>query len=109
MNVLPCERRGGRVASWASRRDQRRGPRLRRANGKLELGVRPEFVRFADRGIPVDVVKVADAGRFRIVETSHGEHRIKLLVPEGQPMPIGVRACPVRSGAHAGLCATAGW
>ena len=70
MNVLPCEVEGrhgdlrrppGRHASM---------PRAYRGNGKtLELGVRPEFVSFAAEGIPVDVVKVLDAGRYRIVET----------------------------------------
>ena len=59
------------------------------ANGKLELGVRPEFIKFEPSGIPVDVVKAADVGRFRIVETRHREHRIRLLLPEGQPMPSG--------------------
>ena len=38
---------------------------------------------FTATGLPVDVIKVADAGRFRIVETKHARHTIKLLVPEG--------------------------
>jgi glycerol transport system ATP-binding protein len=59
------------------------------AGKKLELGVRPEFVSFANKGIPVDVVKVADAGRFRIVETRAGKSSIKLLVPEGNAIPEG--------------------
>jgi hypothetical protein len=32
---------------------------------------------------------VADAGRFRIVETRAQAHRIRLLVPEGDPIPSG--------------------
>ena len=51
--------------------------------------MRPEFIRFEQTGIPVDIVKAADVGRFRIVEAHHREHRIKLLVPEGQPVPSG--------------------
>jgi glycerol transport system ATP-binding protein len=59
-----------------------------RGNGKqLELGVRPEFVRFAPQGIPVEIVKIADAGRYRIVETRHEDGTIKLLVPEGADIP----------------------
>ncbi len=49
--------------------------------------MRPEFVSLADDGIPVDIVKVADAGRYRIVETRHAGHSIKLLVPEGDAGP----------------------
>jgi glycerol transport system ATP-binding protein len=63
--------------------------RAYRGNGKqLELGVRPEFVRFALEGIPVQIVKVADAGRYRIVETRHADGIIKLLVPEGDAIPV---------------------
>jgi glycerol transport system ATP-binding protein len=61
-----------------------------RGNGKmLELGVRPEFINFAASGIGVDVVKVVDVGRYRIVETARNDNRIKVLVPEGRPIPDG--------------------
>ena len=38
-------------------------------------------------GIPVQVVKVADAGRYRIVDTRHGDTVIRLLVAEGEAVP----------------------
>jgi glycerol transport system ATP-binding protein len=57
--------------------------------GKLEIGIRPEFVGFAAAGIPVDVVKVADAGRYRIVDTRHACGAIKMLVPEDTAVPEG--------------------
>ena len=66
----------------------------------LELGVRPEFVTFAADGIPVEVVKVLDAGRYRIVETRQQAGTIKMLVPEGEPIPTGaarVRFDPAHS------------
>ena len=53
----------------------------------LEIGVRPEFVKFAAKGVPVQVVKVSDAGRFQIVETRHEDNVIRVLVPEGKPIP----------------------
>ena len=58
-------------------------------DGKLEIGVRPEFVSFAKKGLDAEVTKVSDAGRFRIVETRSGGSSIKLLVPEGQGIPEG--------------------
>ncbi|MBS8260848.1 ABC transporter ATP-binding protein [Roseibium polysiphoniae] len=88
MNVMPCEVRGGKafyqdteISSWnaASCTD---------ASG-LELGVRPEFVEFGPTGVPVEVAKVSDAGRFRIVDTRKGDQSIKLLVPEGGEIPEG--------------------
>ncbi len=54
---------------------------------RLEIGVRPEFVSFADDGIPVEIVRLSDAGRYQIVDVRHGEHVIKLLAPEGAVLP----------------------
>jgi len=59
------------------------------SDGKLELVLPPEFIRVGTAGIPVELVEDVDGGRFRIVETQHRDHRIKLLVPEGQPVPSG--------------------
>ncbi len=87
MNVLPCAVDNG-TAVFAGQRIETVNAKAYRGNGKqLELGVRPEFVRFAPSGIPVRIVKVADAGRYRIVETRHENGTIKLLVPEGAAIP----------------------
>ena len=90
MNVLPCEVKGGK-ATFAGLVIATVNAKSYRGSGqKLELGIRPEFVNFAKKGIPVDVVKVADAGRFRIVETrAANSSSIKLLVPEGESVPEG--------------------
>jgi glycerol transport system ATP-binding protein len=56
---------------------------------KLELGVRPEFVRFAKKGLPADVVKVSDIGRYRVVETRVGATPVKLVVGEDTEVPTG--------------------
>jgi glycerol transport system ATP-binding protein len=34
-------------------------------------------------------VRVSDAGRHRIVETRFGDKPVKLLVPDGAPIPAG--------------------
>lgn len=84
MNVLPCEIDNG-GPRFAGHLIETANP-VRPAPGyhRLEIGVRPEFVRFSDRGIPVKIVQVNDAGRYRIVDTRHGDVRIKLLIPEGE-------------------------
>jgi glycerol transport system ATP-binding protein len=89
MNVLPCAVTGGRIEVMGQPVEIAGDLRVPDGKGKLELGVRPEFTRFDSSGIPVEIVKAADVGRFRIVETRHRDDRIKLLVPEGQPMPSG--------------------
>ncbi len=89
MNILPCEITGGR-ALFGGAEVEAANAGLWRGNGaSLEIGVRPEFVAFAASGIPVEVVKVLDAGRQRIVETRHAGCVIRLLVPENQPVPQG--------------------
>jgi glycerol transport system ATP-binding protein len=89
MNVMSCEVIGGK-AKFAGLDIATANAKSYKGSGqKLELGVRPEFVTFTKKGIPVDIVKVADAGRFRVVETHAAGARIKLLVPEGQQIPEG--------------------
>ena len=88
MNVLPCEVKGGKAIFGGETIAVGNGAEAT-GKGKTEIGVRPEFVSFANAGIPADIVRVSDAGRFRIVEArSHG-HSIKLLVKEGDAVPEG--------------------
>jgi glycerol transport system ATP-binding protein len=87
MNVLPCEIEAG-VARFA-------GVPVTTANraggvtngARTEIGVRPEFVHFAASGIPVHVVRVADAGRHQIVETRHADAVIRVLLKEHETVP----------------------
>jgi glycerol transport system ATP-binding protein len=89
MNVLPCEVSNG-SAVFAGQALGSTNAGLYRGNGAgLELGVRPEFVRFAPSGIAVEIVKCQDAGRHRIVEVRHGAHLVRLLVAEGEAIPAG--------------------
>jgi len=89
MNVLPCEMDGG-VARFAGQPIQAVNAADVRPSGKrLELGVRPEFVSISAEGVPADIVRVLDAGRYRIVETRAGDSTIKLLAPEDEALPEG--------------------
>jgi glycerol transport system ATP-binding protein len=54
--------------------------------------VRPEFVLLAEQGIPVNIVKVSDAGRYRILEARCEESRIRLLLDDGAALPAS-NAC----------------
>jgi len=91
MNLLPCEVDDAGVARYAGVAVATASQGLASARGRrLELGVRPEFVRFAAEGIAVDVTRVSDVGRHRIVDTrvrGDGAELVKLLVAEGEPIP----------------------
>ncbi|MFN4140546.1 ABC transporter ATP-binding protein [Aestuariivirga sp.] len=88
MNVIPCEVKGGKAVFGGEAVDVGNGEAAT-GRGRTELGVRPEFVSIASSGIAAEVVRVSDAGRYRIVETrSHG-HLVKLLLKEGETVPEG--------------------
>lgn len=57
------------------------------ANQTLEIGVRPEFVEFQADGLPVQIDRVVDVGRHRIVDVSAEQGSFKMLVPEGSAIP----------------------
>jgi glycerol transport system ATP-binding protein len=90
MNVLPCELNGD-SALLAGTKVRVDNPPSGPLDGKrIEIGVRPEFVKLAKEGIPVRIVRVSDAGRHRIVNARHGEIGIKLLIDDGVPVPSEV-------------------
>lgn len=90
MNLLPCELDAAGLPRFAGQAVPTASHDTAAARGrKLEIGVRPEFVRFAEAGIPVRVERSADVGRFRIVDARAGEQLIKLIVAEGAPVPEG--------------------
>ena len=88
MNVLPCEVKGGK-ARFAGKSIAVDNGAAATGKGRTEIGVRPEFVSISRDGLPAEVTRVSDAGRFRIVETRCGGHMVKLLVKEGDTVPEG--------------------
>ncbi len=87
MNVLPCECLQGR-ANYRGHTVPTRLAIPESLEGKLEIGIRPEFVSFSnDGGIPVEILKVDDLGRYQVITVSHQEDTIKMLIAEGEPVP----------------------
>jgi glycerol transport system ATP-binding protein len=89
MNVLPCSISNGKASFHGHVVESNNAEKYKGAGGRLELGVRPEFVSFVPSGIPAKVTKVSDIGRFRIVETRAAHSTIKLLVSENSTIPEG--------------------
>ncbi len=89
MNVLPCGFAQGKAqfAGQAVEVENHAAVAADPAASGLEIGIRPEFVRFSGQGLPVSIVKVSDTGRFRIVETRCAEHTLRLLVGENEAIP----------------------
>ncbi len=88
MNVLPATVEAGVVRFQGHPVELRPAPaRTPPPGARVELGVRPEFVRFAPDGIPVRIVRVSETGRHRIVEARHAETPLKVLVGEDAALP----------------------
>ncbi|NNE23114.1 MAG: ABC transporter ATP-binding protein [Rhizobiales bacterium] len=87
MNVLPCEINNGNAFIAGTKIAA-----ANKADGNLvntEIGVRPEFVRFATKGLAARVTKVSETGRFSIVEAECDAGKVKLLVGEDEKIPTG--------------------
>ena len=91
MNILDCEVKGGQVFLHGQAVAASNASLVKDGtDGTLRLGIRPEFISFTEKnGIPADVVKVNDSGRYQIVETRVGDALVKLLVNEGIEVPTG--------------------
>jgi len=55
--------------------------------GRMELGVRPEHIKFCDDGIPVVIRRIDDVGRSRIVDIALQDVRLKVYAPESDALP----------------------
>jgi len=91
MNVLPCESAEGH-ALYHGHQVQTYVDIPVDIEGKLEIGVRPEFVSFSDKkedrySIPVEIVKVDDLGHYQVVTVQHQDDTIKMILTEEEAVP----------------------
>ena len=86
MNVLPCTIDGGQPV-FGNNPLTVPTPIKDDLSGKLEVGIRPEFVEFAAQGIPVSIEKVEDLGRYQVLTLAHESEIIKMVMREDQLIP----------------------
>ena len=77
MNVLPAEIRDG-AAFFDGHKVDVEGVIAPGAAG-VEIGIRPEFVRLSDAGLPATVRKVADVGRHSVIDAMVGDTLVKAV------------------------------
>ncbi|MEM9048810.1 MAG: ABC transporter ATP-binding protein [Pseudomonadota bacterium] len=88
MNILPCELVDG-AARFQGQPVTLEGPVTAARDGRAEIGVRPEFVRMAERGIPATVRKAADLGRHVVVEAIVAEDLVVHAILDDRPPEEG--------------------
>ncbi|MFY0596751.1 MAG: ABC transporter ATP-binding protein [Cognatishimia sp.] len=84
MNILPAEIKNG-VAHFYGHQIELEGPIKEGTSGKLEVGIRPEFVGLGDTGIEAHVRKVSDIGKHTVVDVEVGEHRVSAILNGAPP------------------------
>lgn len=91
MNVLPATVRGTAASiEGCSIRLARRYGQL--DGDRVEIGVRPEFVTLGrreeadDNGLPVELKRIEDVGKYRVARTAFHGHELNVVIPEGVPI-----------------------
>ena len=54
---------------------------------RVELGIRPEFVRLGREGMPVTISKVEDVGRHKVARALFAGQPLTIVVPEDDEIP----------------------
>jgi len=86
MNIMPARVDGATVRLGEHSVPLAAAPRVD-ASQKLQLGVRPEFVRLSAIGIPATIVRMEDAGRYRVAHLDMLGMPIAAMLREGEGAP----------------------
>jgi glycerol transport system ATP-binding protein len=97
MNVMPVKVNGATAMVGDQTVELPGAPKLS-GQDKVELGVRPEFVRLGREGMPVSVAKVEDIGRQKIVRARFAGHPLAIVVSEDAEIPADPRITFVPEG-----------
>lgn len=86
MNVMPAKV-SGTTATVGDQSIALPGTPKLASQSKLELGIRPEFVRLGREGMPITVTKVEDIGRQKIVRARFCDQPLSIVVSEDADIP----------------------
>ena len=65
---------------------------------KTELGIRPEFMKLSRKGMPLQINKVEDIGRQKIVRATFAGQPVSIVVKEDGEIPTDAHVDFVNSG-----------
>ena len=95
MNLFPCAIEGAeaKVDGHAIPLDPAYANRARQTNGMLQLGIRPEFVRYhlnaAPGRVAADITDVQNLGIYKILTARMGGHLVRAKLEEGADAMVG--------------------
>jgi len=87
MNLLDAQVEGNRAVVDGT--EIPLGADYGRPKGRVQIGVRPEFVRMGtgEAGLPVRLARVEDVGRHKVVRCDHDGVQINAIAAEGAEVP----------------------
>ncbi len=85
MNVMPVRLDGGNAHLGGHSIALPGAPKA--ADGAIELGIRPEYVRLGRDGMPVAITKVEDIGRHKVVRATLEGREIAAILGEDEEVP----------------------
>ncbi|MGO4439764.1 ABC transporter ATP-binding protein [Rhizobium sp. RAF56] len=90
MNVMPATLDGQTVSVGGETLSLDYAPKVAPSD-KVELGIRPEFIRIGREGMPVSISRVDDIGRQKIVRASFAGQPIAIVAKEDAEIPAEAR------------------
>jgi len=102
MNVMPAKIDGATAMVGGMAVPLSGAPHLA-GQSRIELGIRPEFIKLERGGLPVSIDKVEDIGRQKIVRARFAGQKLAIVVPEDGEIPAeaGIRFDPSAIGVYA--------
>ena len=97
MNVMPVKVNGATAIVGDQTVNLPGTPKLS-GQSKIELGIRPEFLRLGREGMPVTVAKVEDIGRQKIVRAQFAGNPLSIVIPEDADIPADPKVTFVPEG-----------
>ena len=86
MNILPCEIKNGQISFEGKILPSNTS--IKKSNfSKTQIGIRPEFIKFSNDGIPVKIKRVSDTGRHKVIDTECSSGSIKILANSSTEIP----------------------
>jgi glycerol transport system ATP-binding protein len=95
MNFLECTLDGNmaRVDGAGIKLDEETAALGRKASGKLEIGIRPMYLKLspepAESDVPAQVQAIEDQGSYKIVALTLAGKTLRARLPQGKPVPDG--------------------
>ncbi|EUC00365.1 Glycerol-3-phosphate-transporting ATPase [Rhizobium sp. CF080] len=90
MNVMPAEVHGSTITLGSETIALDHAPKIA-AGDKVELGIRPEFIRIGREGMAITVTRVEDIGRRKIVRANLAGQQIAIVASEDIEFPAEPR------------------